>query len=682
MRFEDIPESMPCVDAADSDFVEKVEPLLAFNRWAISQFVGSGAWTNSSLLEPGCPFSFCYKGRPSAEFLGSWDPSTDIGGEIATIKRKDPSSGLSITTVLTASVSHPSADWVLYFENEGTEDTPIIEDIQPLDILLKTADPSKPVILHRINGDTEDENSFLPFDTELWPGQTIKMGPKRGKSSTDEFPFFNVQYGDEGIIVAIGWTGQWAATLERDETGATRLRAGMGKTHLKLHPGEKIRTPRILIMQWKGDLAESYNTFRRLMLFIYVPKLDGKPIKMPVALHCFDRYVQVKKVPGWTTEEGQLRAVEVAHKLGCDTFWLDAGWFPDDFPAGIGNWIPKPYDFPNGLKPISDKCHELDLKFLLWFEPERATGSSIVAKEHPEFLYPNYKTDFGGESYLFNLGNPEARRWTTDLMSKCITEWGVDIYRNDLNVNPLAFWQANDAPDRQGMSEIMHITGLYEMWDELLQRHPGLFIDNVSGGGRRIDLETCMRSVPLWRSDTGCGDSPIEWNQTQSYGLSHYIPLHSVSAWYPSAYCCRSTATAGVICEWDYLSEDFSMEAGKEALAELVENQKYWYGDFYPLASCTKSSDAMIAWQLHRADLDSGIAVAFRRKDCEDSSLRVRLRGVNPLVTYTVEFFTEDRKKTSAKMTGKELAEGIELLLEKKLSSLLVRYSHTALEAK
>jgi alpha-galactosidase len=46
-----------------------------------------------------------------------------------------------------------------------------------------------------------------------------------------------------------------------------------------------------------------------------------------------------------------------------------------------------------------------------------------------------------------------------------------------------------------------HIEGLYNFWDNLLARNPGPLIDNCASGGRRIDLETIGRSVPLWRTD-------------------------------------------------------------------------------------------------------------------------------------------------------------------------------------
>jgi hypothetical protein len=59
------------------------------------------------------------------------------------------------------------------------------------------------------------------------------------------------------------------------------------------------------------------------------------------------------------------------------------------------------------------------------------------------------------------------------------------------------------------------------MWDELRQRHPKLTIDNCASGGRRIDLETCSRSYPLWRSDTQCCQKPMPvWDQVVLGGFA------------------------------------------------------------------------------------------------------------------------------------------------------------------
>ena len=50
--------------------------------------------------------------------------------------------------------------------------------------------------------------------------------------------------------------------------------------HASLHPGESIRSPRILQVLWEGgDLDWGQNQFRRTMLAHIVPQRDGKPVE-------------------------------------------------------------------------------------------------------------------------------------------------------------------------------------------------------------------------------------------------------------------------------------------------------------------------------------------------------------------------------------------------------------------
>jgi alpha-galactosidase len=613
------------------------------------------------------PFSFIYDGVSSAQLLPTWKhsatTSTAKGRMLHTAQWADPKTGLRLEALVTTFDRYPAVEWVLHFENTGAQDTPILEDVQALDARLRTGYFRKPAVLHQISGDVCGEESFLPMDTKL---NLLAFAPVGGRPSNQTFPFFNVQYGDEGVITAIGWSGQWAARLERFATGPTQLQAGMEKTHLRLHPGERIRTPRILVMPWKGDRLTAHNRFRRLLLFEYVPKLGGRPLRLPTASQCFDRYSGSR--PEWSTEAGQLCAVQATRDLGCDTHWFDAAWFEGGFPNGVGNWFCKPKSFPNGLKPVSDACRRAGVNFLVWFEPERVAPGTQIAREHPEFV-------FGGEKGgLFKLNEPTARRWLTDLLSQRITEFGLDVYRNDFNMDPLDYWRRADAPDRQGITEIRYVEGHYAMWDELRERHPGLWIDNCASGGRRIDLETLMRSVPLWRSDTGCGPGHADWDQVQALGLAQYVPLFTACAWDPKSYTLRSAATGGAITQFDYLNEKFSVAEARAALAEIKANQKFWYGDFYPLTRAVVGSDVIAAWQLHRADLDAGIVLAFRRSECPYPVLQTGLRGLARTKRYAVEFSDENLNVTRRNLTGGELMSDFELRLPQCGTSLLVRY--------
>ena len=519
--------------------------------------------------------------------------------------------------------------------------------------------------MHGLRGDDCSEMTFQPFARKLGAGQNFRMVPAGGRPSNGSFPFFNLEYGGQGLLTAIGWSGQWAVSVPRNETGDTRLRGGMEKTRLLLHPGERIRTPRILVMAWQGPRIAAHNRFRRLLMHHYVPQVEGKPLVMPTFLQGYDRY---RAHPDWGNEAGQLHAANIANAIGCDFLWLDAAWFPGDFPNGVGNWMCKPKEFPNGLKPVSSACHNMGMKFIVWFEPERVATGSRIARERPEFV-------FGGEKGgLYKLNDPAARKWLTELLSQRITEFGMDWYRNDFNIDPLPFWRANDSEDRQGITEIRYVEGHYAMWDELRTKHPGLIIDNCASGGRRIDLETCMRSVSLWRSDTACRPGNSDLDQAHAFGLSLYLPLHQSCSWSPEAYVFCSAAGAGAITQFAFLDEGFSTDAAKAAIAEIRENQKYWYGDFYPLMACTTVPDQFIAYQLHRADLNAGIVLAFRRAESDVFGMGVKLGGLDPDISYSVEFIDEDRSKNVRTITGHVMSTDFPLLIPKRRASLLVRY--------
>ncbi len=635
--------------------------------WATDVF--SGSEHSPRFLGAGLPFSFQYGGAAARDAMKTWTRAdvakTEQKCDRRTITWTDAATGLKVQAEITLWKRYPAIEWVLYFENTGKQDTPILEDIQPLDVTLRTTDTKQPAILHQITGDICGAQSFAPLETALPAGKGLSMTPEGGRPSNHTFPFFNLEYAGQGVVTAIGWSGQWAASLDRDANGPLRLRAGMEKTRLVLHPGERIRSPRILLLSWKGDWSTAQRRFRRLLMFHYTPKHDGRPLKQPFAAEWFDRY---RKRPGFATEAGQLNAAKAAHDFGCDAFWVDALWFEDDFPRGVGNWYPKPKDFPNGLRPISDACHRMGMKFVLWFEPERVAKGTLIAREHPEFVIG------GSEGGLFKLKDPAARRWLTDLLSQRITEYGVDIYRNDFNIDPLAFWRRCDAPDRQGMTEIRYVEGLYAMWDELVARHPGLWIDNCASGGRRIDLETCMRALPLSRSDTVCAAGHADWDQAQTQGLSLYLPLFGSFPWSADAYVMRSGTTAGTCCQFGFLDEGFSMEEAKAALAESKANQKYWYGDFYPLTPATTATDAWAAYQFHRSDLNAGLVLVFRRGDCPSPTISVALRGIDPASAYVVESIDESRHAQRETLSGKQLGDARELRLDKKQTSLLIRY--------
>ncbi len=634
------------------------------------------------------PFSFTYGGIPSSQLLPTMSRTVSevssrleakpnayqtridqdaLNRRIFLISWKNPLSGLEIVATVSEFKDYPAAEWVLTFTNSGSADTPIIENIQAVDVGLRSGYVKSPLIINQLHGDECSEHSFTPIRTEIDGGKSYSMAPTGGRpSSMTAFPWFNLEYAHQGCITAIGWTGQWAATIDRSGNGPARLRAGMEKTHLLLHPGESIRSPRVLVMPWEGDKQAAHVRFRRLIMFHYAAQLNHKPAWLPLNLQTYDRY---NGREGWATEKGQLDYVRAAADLGFDSAWLDAAWFPGEFPNGVGNWYAKPVEFPNGLRPVTDLAHKLNLKYILWFEPERVAKGSQIATEHPQYVIG------GTEGGLYKLNDLEARDWLTDLLSKRIDEWNLDVYRNDFNMDPLDYWRASDAPDRQGITEIRYVEGLYKMWDTLLQRHPGLLIDNCASGGRRLDLEMIMRSVPLWRSDTGCSPGHPEWNQMQSMQLAQYLPQFNISCWEPDFNEMRSSATMGVNTEFPYLEPDFAKTKARAVVKEAQRNRWFWYGDFYPLTDATVDPNQFAVFQIHRPDRDAGIVYGFRRKYCRTVGIIVGLSGLRPNSVYNVSTLGEDGKVSLvAKRTGKQLSDELPIKVSRPGASVLIRY--------
>lgn len=337
--------------------------------------------------------------------------------------------------------------------------------------------------------------------------------------------------------------------------------------------------------------------------------------------------------------------------------------------------MPNKTTYPNGLKPVGDAIKEMGLGFVLWIEPERAIKDTLFVREHPEWFF-----DPEGDTYLFKLGLPEARKALTDFVVNILKECSVAFYRQDFNFDPGPYWEKADAPDRVGMTEIRHIEGLYAYWDELRERIPGLMIDNCASGGRRIDLETISRSIPLWRSDYQCrlNFDPIGM-QGQTHGINLWIPLSTgcfEKSSEPDIYAFRSALGPGMVTNMNVYGTDpgcpLPVEWLRNAMEEEFRVRKYFYGDFYPLLSFTLSDDAWVAWQFDRPDLGEGIVIALRRPNSPFTTMVPQLKGLDFDATYEFKS-ADDGDSITAKGTDL-MQNGFQIEINEKPGSALYIY--------
>ena len=613
-----------------------------------NEFVDITAWAKK-VFSPGhgnkfLPFSFVYGAKSSFDLLPLWKcvykiDSDAAGRELRVITYTDPDTGMELRCELTIFKDFPAIDWVVRFTNNGKIDSLLLEQILPLNFGIEV--PAGDVLFHHALGSTSASTDFLPIVEKLKPDTCVNMAPNGGCSSDGVLPFFNMEWSGGGLAWAIGWSGQWAQQVQRDSAEQVEIKSGQQTFRAKLHPGESIRTPRILLVSWKGaDRMHGHNLLRRTILAHYSPRLDGEVVMPPVSQNTWFIYSTGNN----TTEENQLKHIQAMPALGVETFWLDAGWYEGGWPNGMGSWVPNANHFPRGLKPLADEAHKLGLKFLLWFAPELVNPNSRIAREHPEFVL--IWKDFQKGDGLFNLGDSSARAWLTDYLSKCINEWSVDIYRTDFGGQPLLYWQKKDEAERQGITENHYIEGLYSMWDELHRRHPRLIFDDCASGGRRIDLEMISRGYVLSRSDSVTKKtSTPTWDQAQTAGLSLYVPVNAtlstcgIPRWSSqdiSLYALRSAATSGISISQNNFALDFPIHLFQKIITEVKTLRPLYNGDFYPLTEINTKEDVWCAWQFDRPDPGKGFAMFFRRPKAQSANFEAALRGLDHQAKYEV----------------------------------------------
>ena len=584
----------------------------------------------------------------------------------------------------------PVAEWTVYFENTGAADSGLLEDVLAADLLLSGEQAS--IVCN--NGDFYRANGYSEIRKTLAPGEVFEQAPQGGRPCDQAFPYQRVLFDSFGYTLSIGWPGQWSCRYTGAENGL-RFAAGQQTVHTVLHPGESLRTPRMTFMAFEGGEQRGINLWRRWYNAHILPRKDGKPLEPHLVSMDNNGGIEFTLA----NEENQLKGIDKIHKLfpEVNLWWIDAGWYPcwneeTNAPewGRVGTWTPDPARFPRGFAPIGEACRKAGMDLLVWFEPERVFEGSQLATEHPDWvLHRNEPSQEG----LLNLANPDAHKWLRESIANLLKTSGITCYRQDFNFEPLQYWRDNEPEDRQGMLENLYVQGYLAYWDHLLETVPGLWIDSCASGGRRNDLETMRRAVPLHPTDYGYGYHHI--NQAFRHTLCAWLPYTRSwnNSWdhngeYPEEheYYAQETPTMdnfkllngfGVLSMLVTPAEVDALPDSVPLVQKLARSWSRfaWYqlnGDFYPLTPEYRDNTHWTVFQFNSPERRSGALQALRNNQCKEETLRVQLQGLDPDAEYVLE---NPESAERLIRSGKELAqEG--LLLAQPMRSGAIWFYH------
>ncbi len=614
-------------------------------------------WYEAILKDPAAfPFCFSYGGQLVRGFPDSL--FTRVGKSVRREEDRETTElcwqkddALFVTLRCSHYPLYGVSEWTVWFENRGRRDTDILADAETV-----LRFPGKYPTLKGILGD--HGNNYRPYALDV-AAQRRSFESNSGRATHVNFPYFNLEYGDGGVMLAIGWAGSWRADFRYDAAeGVTEYRAGsVNHLRTRLKPGESIRTALFVCAPYR-ERNENYatNYWRSWFVAHNLPPADGNGTPLqPFSTCCLAGDTGRPNSDGSISESFDTwrPSLEkmIAEDVKTDFRWFDAGWYtaPDgsspvrDWWGTVGTWTLDPVKWPGKTFLAStDFARAHGMKTLMWFEPERVTD--------PESLEKNWGYDArwavrmpGIKAISNNIGDPACYRWTVSRIRKTLRENKVELYREDNNSDQAALWQYLDSlegEDRRGITESRFIDAHYRMWDEIIActlSYCGCgFVDSCASGGGRNDLESLRRGVPVLRSDADRTTTALRLSMTTA--LNRWVPMCGANnkekrdqlspVGTLDLYVWRASYLPILNVDSQFVQDpDQDFEMLRRGLREWKRIGAYLLKDFYVLTPWHTEEDifGFTAYAFWDPDTAAGALLAFRQEKCAEDMLTVTL---------------------------------------------------------
>lgn len=354
------------------------------------------------------------------------------------------------------------------------------------------------------------------------------IGSRRGHTGHQHLPWVALDTDateERGEVygVALGWSGSWRIAVAQLPDARVQITGGAGYDEsglLSLAAGESFTTPVFAGLWSEGGFGGASRAWHAWQRAYVIPDADQ------------DRPVLFNSWEATTfdiSEEQQGTLARRAAAVGVELFVVDDGWFGarTSDRAGLGDWVPNPDRFPNGLKPLGDYVHALGMQFGIWVEPEMVNPDSDLYRAHPDWVQyqaGRKRTEFRNQLVL-NLAREDVREYLWEQLDALLSSAPIDYVKWDFNrCFTDAGWPADPYPQRLWVD---HVRGFYALLDRLREAHPGVAFESCSGGGGRIDLGVLSRTDQVWTSDN---TDPLDRLAIQ-YGFSQIHPARVMAAW-------------------------------------------------------------------------------------------------------------------------------------------------------
>lgn len=485
----------------------------------------------------------------------------------------------------------------------------------------------------------------------LNPGITV-LDSKRGASSTHQQPFIGLVRPETTEMQGEAWglhlvySGNFTARTEVDAYQQTRVMLGINPHGFgwALPPGDSFQTPEA-VLAWSDSglngLSHALHTLYRDHLVRGPYRHQTRPI---LANNWESTYFDFD-------DEKLLRFARNAKALGVELLMLDDGWFGErnGDTSSLGDWFVNRQKFPNGLRPLIDQVHALEMKFGLWFEPEMVSRRSELFAAHPDWVLNagDQPLSEGRNQYILDLGRPEVRDNILEQLSAFLASHPVDYIKWDMNRNMTEVGSSTAPAAQQQETAHRYLLGLYALLEALTTRFPHILFECCAGGGGRFDPGMLFYMPQAWVSDNTDAASRVHIQYTTSMMYPPVMQCAHVSE-VPNHQMGRSTSMdmrGAVAMSGNYGLMLDLMHSNAErdgAVRQQIDFYKQHrellqFGTFWRLISPWDNPD-FAAWMFVSPDRSEALLMAFSLVSRASAPLRkIRLAGLDADARYWLD---------------------------------------------
>jgi len=483
------------------------------------------------------------------------------------------------------------------------------------------------------------------------------------RASTDE------EHG-EAYGFSLAYSGNFLAEAEVEPYGTTRLRLGIEPDTFswRLETGAAFTTPEAIAVYSSlglGGLSDAFHGLYRDRLARGTWRDRPRPILInnwEATYFDFDadRLVQI---------------ATTARDLGVELFVLDDGWFGarDDDTTSLGDWFVDRRKLPDGIAGVAHRITELGIGFGLWIEPEMVSQRSRLFEAHPDWAIgvPGRPRTENRQQLVLDMARPEVVDHMADVLAEVLGSAPITYVKWDMNRNITEPWTPSLPADRQGEFFHRYILGVYELYRRLTQRFPDILFESCAGGGGRFDPGILAYAPQGWTSDgtDAVERLRIQWGTSMAYPLSSMaahvsaVPNHQVGRLTPLS----TRAAVAFFGVFGYELDPTALDDDERAaIADQIvfyrrHRDLFQRGRFVRLVSPFEGGRDRVAWMVVSDDRRQAVVGTYRILGSPDpGSERLRLRGLDPGIVYTVAAWPASADRLATANTGERV--GAELM--------------------